>query len=203
MTARFRRFLFVTLFAAIAAVPGAGQANAGPDGFIQNLAQKAIPYLTDSGISAEDRQKRFRELLNEGFEMAVVGRLVLGRYWNRATPEQQSEFLRLLEDYIVQLYAARFGEFAGVDLEVKGVQQQDGRDMVNTLITRPQGPPVRLDWRVEQVDGRMVVTDIVVEGVSMVVTQRSEFASVIRSGGGEIDRLLAMLKDKTAGMTRS
>ena len=68
--------------------------------------------------------------------------------------------------------------------------------MVTSQVIQKDGPPVNLQWRVRKKDGGLRVVDVVVEGVSMSVTQRSDFASVIQSGGGKLDALIAHLRDR-------
>lgn len=170
-----------------------------PSAFVANLSQRAIPVLTNGSLPEADRERQFRSLLREGFNLDQIARLVLGRYWNQANPTEQSEFVKLLEDYLVQLYAARFADFKNVRLQVEGARNESGGTIVRSALIRPQGPPVPLDWRVENDRGRFVITDLVVEGVSMVITQRSEFASVIRQRGGQVEGLLQILRQKTRG----
>ena len=194
------RYLLVVL---AVAMPGLGMsAPAGaqasdPAGFVSTLAQRAIPVLTRPELPERQREQEFRNLLHEGFDMTQLSRLVLGRYWNQASPAEQAEFVKLLERYLIQLYAARFADFQNVRLQVDGTRSEQGQALVRSTLVRPNGPPVGLDWRVENAGGRFTITDIVVEGVSMVITQRSEFASVIRQQGGQVAGLLQVLRQKT------
>ena len=189
-------FAFAVTFVAIGRAPAEAQA-ADASTFVANLAERAIPVLTRPEIPERDRERQFRGLLREGFDLQLVARLVLGRYWNQANPTEQAEFVKLLESYLVQLYAARFADFQNVRLHVEGARSDQSGYVVRSNLIRPQGPPVPIDWRVEQPHGRMVITDLVVEGVSMVITQRSEFASVIRQRGGQVEGLLQVLRQKT------
>lgn len=185
----------LTLLLVIFAFEAKPQA-ADPAGFISNLASKAIPVLTDSSIPQTQREANFRSLMKEGFDIQQIAQLVLGRYWRQASADEKQEFTRLLEDYLVRIYADRFTQYANVSLDVGGVRDEPDGAIVHSTLVRPSGPPVNLDWRVEQDNGRYSITDLVVEGVSMVITQRSEFASVIRQGGGQIQALIDVLRRK-------
>lgn len=200
MLARLKRFLLILMLIApaLGAPPHAADAQAADAvAFISNLANRAIPVLTRSEIPEAERERHFRQLLHEGFDLNQIARLVLGRYWNQATPAEQAEFVRLLEEYLVQLYAARFADYQQVQLQVEGARNDQGQTIVHSVLLRPQGPPVAIDWRVEPARGRYVITDLIVEGVSMIITQRSEFASVIRQRGGQVEGLLQVLRQKT------
>ena len=76
---------------------------------------------------------------------------------------------------------------------------QEGAIVASEII-RPSGaPPVKVEWRLTDQHGTYKIRDVAVDGISMAVTQRSEFASVIQRNGGQVQGLIAMLRDKTAG----
>lgn len=189
------RPLSVGMLVLLLALPSISNA-ADPASFVDNLAKRAIPVLTDASIPQAEREAQFRSLMKEGFDTREIAQLVLGRYWRQASDEQKQDFIGLLEDYLVRLYAARFREYSDVSLEVAGVRDEPDGALVHSTLVRPSGPPVNLDWRVEQQGGKYSITDLVVEGVSMVITQRSEFASVIRQGGGQVQALIDVLRKK-------
>src|SRR6185295_10235996 len=96
----------------------------------------------------------------------------------------------------VAAYSARLSNYSGEQFQVKDEVPAGDDTMVNSQIVRPSGPPVRVEWRVrKQSDGSLKIVDVVVEGVSMTITQRSEFASVMQQGGG-LAALNARLLDK-------
>lgn len=162
-------------------------------------AEKMIADLGEQAITAlkrttdkEERQKEFNRLLNKHFDMDTIARFALGRYWNQATAQEQEEYTALFKTMVIKVYSKRFEEYTGQDFTVTG-SKPAGRDdvVVNSLIV-PQGsgPRVTVDWRVR--NGKII--DVMVEGVSMSVTQRSEFASVIQRGGGKVSALIDHLK---------
>lgn len=164
--------------------------------FVRNLGRDAIETLAKASLGREAAHERFRVLLNQGFDVPYIAQFVLGRYWPTATPPQQKEYLELFEKLIVNAYADRFRQYSGETLEVAGSRDEGGSDLfVETQIVRPSGPPVAVAWRVRGAGKGMRIIDVVVEGVSMSATQRSEFASVIQSSGG-IDGLLKALRQK-------
>lgn len=199
MTA-IRAFLVSVLaFAALAvAAPArAGDANPAASAFMQSMGAQAIKELTDPAVPQPERETRFRTLLDEHFDMAAISKFVLGRYWRSATEEQRNDFQRLFEDFLVTSYSARFGEYRGQGFNVSGSDSDNGAVIVHSIIDMPSSEDIRVDWRLRPADGNFHIVDIIVEGVSMAVTQRSEFASVIQSRGG-VDGLLEALRAKTA-----
>ena len=200
MIAAIGRFFYIAAFMVVA-VMAAGRAHAQADAaaFIGRLAAYAVPVLTNPSVPQPQREQKFRELLDKGFDMRELSQLVLGRYWRQASPEERQEFVGLLEAYLIQIYADRFSEFQNVALEVGSTRRDQDTDFVSSTMRQASGPPVQLEWRVDRVGGRFVITDLVVEGVSMVITQRSEFASVIRQRGGQVSGLLDLLRQRTGG----
>ncbi len=193
-----RREFLACCLVILMAMPGARAENLGDEagGFITSLADKAIAALTEEGISRDQRVARFRTLLTENFAVKSIGRWALGRYWRKATYAERSEYLRLFENLIVTTYVDRFERYSGETLTVtKTVVKEGGDAIVYSQITRSRGvKPVKVNWRVRAREGKFKIIDVIVEGISMGQTQRSEFASVIRQNGGKVQGLLAKLR---------
>lgn len=164
--------------------------------FINNLAQKGIGLLEDKSKNPESGKKEFRKLLKNNFDMKTIGRFALGRYWKSSSKAEQKEYLNLFENMIVDVYSQRFSEYNGQELTINSARAKGKSDIiVSSSIIQPSGPEISVDWRVrKKKNGQMKVVDIMVEGVSMSLTQRSDFASVIQRGGGKIDALLTHLR---------
>jgi phospholipid transport system substrate-binding protein len=198
-----RQFAIVglVLVLGMAAVSGAARAEptvSGPGRFIEDLADRALGMLTSSSISPEERNERFRMLFTGSFDVPAVGRFVLGRYWRISTEEERQEFLALFEELVVRTYASRFGEYSGETFRVNEVRDLKNKDaVVLSEIVRPAGgPPVRLDWRVRGPNSTYHIVDLSIEGVSMALTQRSEFSAVIQRKGGKVGGLIESLRKK-------
>lgn len=200
MTA-LRTVLTVLLIAAALVVrpaAAAGDADPAASAFMQKLGNDAIHELTDPAVPTPERQARFRRLLDERFDMPAISKFVLGRYWRTANEAQRAEFQALFQDFIVGSYSARFSEYRGEAFKVVGSNTESGGTvLVRSKIDMPTSEDIRVDWRLRGRGGDFVIVDIIVEGVSMAVTQRSEFASVIQSRGG-VDGLIEALRTKNA-----
>ncbi|MGQ0663329.1 MAG: MlaC/ttg2D family ABC transporter substrate-binding protein [Pseudomonadota bacterium] len=173
------------------AVPEAGA-------FITDLARQAVARLTAADLEAAERNHRFQGLLNKGFDVPAIARFSLGRYWRLATEKERAEYVKLFEDLIVQTYAARFVDYAGEALRVTHTRaDSDGDVLVFSEFERSNGPPIRVDWRLRRDGESFKIYDVVVEGVSMAITQRDDFSAAIQRSGGKVEGLLAALRDKT------
>jgi len=172
--------------------------------FIQSLGERAIALLSNKAVALEMRNKEFRKLFDESFDVTAIGRFTLGRYWRGLDEGKRSEFLSLFGDMIVATYSARFNDYSGETFKVSGSRHEgDNHALVSVQIDRPGASPVRVDWRVlkSEQDGKLRIVDLVVEGISLSVTQQQEFTSVIQRGGGEIEPLLAVLRERIASPT--
>jgi len=202
MPMQIRRLFLALGFAAAvvtAALPtGAGAVPSNPESLINDLGSKTISLLQQKQLAEADREKQFRSLLHEGFDMGQMSRFVLGPYWRTASDQQRQEFVKLFEDYIVTAYSGRFSQYSGEQFKVVGSRQEGDGALVNSQILRANGgPPIKVDWRVGKEGADFKIDDVVVEGVSLLVTQRQEFASVIQRNGGQLDALLKLMREKT------
>jgi phospholipid transport system substrate-binding protein len=188
------------LFAAAIAVaqPAAATGDASPAAlaFIQELGNDAIKELADPTTPQSQREARFRRLLVDRFDMAAISKFVLGRYWRSTNDAQRTEFQRLFVDFIVASYSVRFSEYLGEGVKVTGSStEDDGTILVRSKIDMPASEDIRVDWRLRLANDDFAIVDIIAEGVSMNVTHRSEFASMIHDRGG-IDGLIEALRIK-------
>ncbi len=194
-----RRVFLAAGAAALLVGPGAWAAVSPDDAkkFIDSLGETAISSLTGSTLSEADRETRFHGLLVDHFDMPGISKFVLGRYWKIATPDQQTEFQQLLEKLLTQSYAKTFAQYAGEKFKVTNAHaNDDGSMVVNSTVDRPNGDIIRLDWRVEDLSGTDKITDLLVEGVSLRTTHRSDVSSAIQSNGGTVKGLLDALRQK-------
>ena len=191
----------LALTASVLVVAGQPAADAAVDKsaqeFIQRLGNQTLSIL-DQKTAAQDRLQDLKQLLDQSTDLELISRLVLGRYWKQADAGQQAEFVRLFKELVMQTMAERFSWYTGETFEITGAKPVDERDtMVATRILRPSGkPPILVEWRVRQSDNGFLLIDILAEGVSLVVTQRSEATDIIGQRG--IDGLLTDLRARLA-----
>lgn len=168
--------------------------------FLDTMRQRAITGLTDPERGEKERESIFRTLLNETFDIPTIGRFVVGAHWRKAETNQQRDFLLVFEDVIVQRFLPLFAQYKGEKLIVEGAHSDTKNPkytIVNSTYIDAQGRQVKTDWRLREKDGRFKVFDVLVEGVSMAITLRSEYAEVIKNAGG-LAGLVDLLRDKLA-----
>lgn len=174
-----------------------GMASAGPaQDMIEELATSASIVINDSDVSAGERVSKLQGLISNVLDREHMAKALLGRYWRRASGDEQAQLGILLERYLINAYAGQVDALDGeVTFVVDNERESGKRILVGSRVVRPNNPDVKVDWQVETVDGEPIVTDIIVEGVSLVVSQRASFSSVIRQQGG-IPGLISLLEKK-------
>lgn len=198
-----RRSLIASFAAAAALFAATGPARADTMGdaraFIQKLADTAMNTVAVKGLPEDERTRRFRTLFVDTFDLPEIGKLVLGRYWRAATPQQQQEFLKLFEDIQVYTWTKRFKDYSGETLEILAVAPEGETDViVDSRIKREKLEPINVNWRLRKSPEGFRVLDIKVEGASMALTHRSEYSSVIQANGGQVEGLLSAMRTKIA-----
>lgn len=185
----------------LAAGMGAARADAnGARGFVQDVGDRTVATLRRAGSTDAQRLDELVDLLNTATDLDLVGRLVLGQYWRSATEAQRAEYTKLFKELVVKTMADRLNSYGGETFEITAAKPVDERDtVVSTKIFRPAsgGQPIAVDWRVRSLDGRYSIIDIVAEGISMVVTQRSEVGSVVSQKG--MEGLIQTMRERLQG----
>jgi len=194
-----RRFV-LTIISLLIALPSLTAARsviaADASVFMNELWHHAVEVLSKK-LPQSERLTRFRELFHADFDGPGIARFVLGRYWRSASEQEQQEFLRLFEDYVVFVYGTRLSNFNGETFRVRSSRTDESGTVVSSDIVGPSGDaPIKVDWRLITDKGAFKINDVVIEGISMLVTQRSEFASVIQRHGGQVGGLLTMMKER-------
>jgi len=166
---------------------------------IDALGIEAIAVLSDESMPEETRQRHFREMLARELDIPLLARYMLGRYWKSASPEARQAYEDAFAEYVLVRYTTLLGGAREIEgFEVVGATAAENGDvLVETRIRRGDAEPVTTAWRMRHRNGRFIVIDLVVEGVSMAQTQRQEFASILRSNGGRVEDLITVLKKKT------
>ena len=207
-----RRDLLRLLVAAAAGLAGAAvapawaaapQAASDPKSFIDNLGTTVLDIIRSPNLSQAQRRDRFRELFSNNFDVPTIGRFVVGRYWNRASPDDQKKYLDTFRNYVAAIYADQFSHYQGEGFKT-GAERSlgGGESVVSAQIERPNQPPISVQFRVKGSPGSFKIDDVTVENVSLIITKRDEFSSILERSGlkGVTDRMQAALKTPNAGM---
>lgn len=202
-----KRRQFITAFTlaagltSVIGLPGNAwaQRNDKAEAFIKATGDEVIAALKDGSATGANAEGWFREMLGRTLDIDTMGRFTLGRFWRSASPAQREDFIDAFRENLVSVYSRRLQEYSGENFRVIGSRPEGRKDtMVTTEITSQSGQSIDADWRVRgQDDGSYRVIDFVVGNVSLLASQRSEYASVIQRNGGSIDALIQAIRAKT------
>ena len=204
LSTRLRRFLAYMMLVAVAGFVPAWNTTqalaavaANPQSFVNDVANQALKMMSQSP-SEPEREARFTTLLRDDFDMPRLARFVLGRYWASASEQERKDFGAIFEVYLARAYSNRFGEYAGETVKVTGLRSESNdATIVTSEIIHQQGkPPVKLEWRIYRSGDDYRIADISVEGVSMVLMHKQEFASIIARDGGGVAGLVRAIQMK-------
>ncbi len=207
-----RRQLFqgATALVGSLVVSRAGRAASAGENEAKKVVRRLVDHIlqliqNDSGGPGQIR--RLMAAIESQTDLSLLARMTMGRHWRRATAEQRATFVDLFRSYLLQTFATRLRRYAGSDLadahrrfEIMSTQSVNKRDViVRSRVVPPFGPPLEVDWRLRERDGRPVIIDLVVEGISLLISQRSEFGAVLERAG--VDGLIEELHRRVAEST--
>jgi phospholipid transport system substrate-binding protein len=190
-------------FAQNAPAPAGSSSVQGAQNFVANMGQQALNFLRDPGMGQTSKEDAFRQLLESSFDMPTIAKFTLGQYYRQLSPQQQTDYENLFREWVVKIYSSRFSQYKGQTFNVVNAQPSPDTPtdtIVHSSIVDPNGgQPVNVDWRVRNAGHGYHIVDVLVEGVSMSQTQRSDFAAVIQRHGGNPAALLDDLHRQVAG----
>lgn len=194
--------LAATAAALFTAAPARAAAEASdPQGFVERLGGEVVGILKAPDVKPSDRQRRFQTLFVQTFDAPTIGRFVLGQYWQRTSEDQRRSYLELFSDYVAAIYAVQFSHYEGQTFKTTGIQPvADGDSAVEAEIERSGKPPIKVTFRVRREGDALKIVDVMVEGVSLIVTKRDEFASVLGREG--LDGLMKRMHATLDGMPK-
>jgi phospholipid transport system substrate-binding protein len=184
--------------AAVALVAAPAFANDPAAELVSATAAQAIDIIKTT-TAVPQRQAAIQQVLQTRFDLPYMAQTALGTHWAKATPEQQARFVRATETAEAKAYAERFGQYAGQTLAIgKTTARPNGVFIVDSRLNQSNGQPIKLEWEVRQLQAGLRITDVKIEGVSMVMTRRSDFNSYIQQNGGKVQPLIDELESRAA-----
>ena len=167
--------------------------------FIKKVTSDGIEQIINSNVSQEQKDARFEKLFNSSLDLDFIGRFVLGRYWNTATPSQRKEFINVYRQMNIKTWSKRFDEFKGKKFIFNGTSPSNSQNQifVNTTVPMQQGAPAKVIWRVKDTNGNLKIVDIIIENVSLAITARNEYTAYIKKSKNGVADLIADLNKKS------
>jgi len=168
-----------------------------PDIFVQSTVNRAAKTL-GGNLTREERVEKLKEIASETVDIQGIGYYTLGAYRKNINDEVIKKYEILFEQYFLKSFASRLAEYSNPEIEVVSKKKlNENYTMVSSiLVSTEQRPEVKIDWRIYTKDPENPkIRDLIIEGLSLVRTQREEFSSIIQGNDGDINALLVVLKD--------
>ena len=188
-----RFILALTVIAAVSAMARPAAADETAVAFIGALGNQAVSVIR-SDMPLASKAAYFRRMIHQDFDLTGICRFVLGPYWRVASPAEQHKFRNLFADRLVRFYGRQLGQTGGGDFVVSGSRPSAEGVIVTSRIIRSQGAPIIVDWRLGVTNGVYKIGDVVIDGVSMALAQRSQIAALIARTGGQFGMVLATMR---------
>jgi len=192
--------LFTLLAAFTLAASAWAQQQLAPNELVQKITDEVLAAVkSDKELAAGDKQKAVKlaeEKVLPYVDFEHATRLAVGRAWRDASPEQRQRLVSEFRNMLVRTYSNAIGTYQGQTLKVlpsRGKADPE-ETIVSTQFVRPGGQPLPIDFSMRQTEEGWKVYDITVEGVSLVLTYRSEFDAIVKQQG--IDGLIKALATK-------
>ena len=168
-----------------------------PDVFVQSTVNRASNILSKN-ISKEDKIKELKLIAKETVDISGVGFYSLGSIRKNLDQNQKIRYLELFEAYFLKSFSSRLSEYTNPEIEVNGKEVLNKNyTIVNSLlISTPERPEVKIDWRIYTKDpNNPLIRDLIIEGLSLARTQKEEFSSILNSNDNDINALFKTLKE--------
>ena len=165
--------------------------------FIESLGQEVLTKIAAKNITEKQREKNFRELYTRAFDNNYISQFVLGRYWKKINKKTQEEFVKSFNEYLIMIYAPKFKGWSGKFKTISSQVENNMYVVAMQLVTNSNSPTsLNLDWRMILKNKEFKILDVNIDGVSMLVTQRAEFSSVIKNHPLGVKGLIKQMNDK-------
>jgi len=192
-----RRFL-LTASAAWLAIGRGARAQSSPDrasAFVKATGDKLVAVVNAPG-SAPQKRQTLTQIIDGTVDVDGVAKFCLGRFWKQASPDQQKRYMDAFHQVLVTNITSKLGDYQGVKFTL-GRTEPDGDNVkVNTVVDRPNSPPTNVQWVIGNSASDPKIIDVVAEGTSLRLTQRSDYASYLSHNNNNIDALISAMQQQ-------
>jgi len=190
-------FIFFYIFINILALNSSNAYDSDPKKFIGEIVDEAKKILIAEN-NKKYKEEKLSEIALKTVDVKGIGFYTLGKYRKNLTDEQLEEYESLFEKYFLKSFTSRLSDYSDPKIDVLSAEVLNPKyTMVKSLLQgTDQKPEVKIDWRVYTKDpANPLIRDLIVEGLSLARTQKEEFASVLESNNGDINKLFTSLKE--------
>lgn len=194
-----RSLLGLASGAALIALAGPALADETQDAtaFVKKTGNDLINVINGAG-SNQQKRAQLTQIVDQTVDVDGVAKFCLGRFWRVASPAQQQQYLQAFHQVLVTNITAKLGEYQGVRFVVNRAVPGDGGVQVDTTVLRPNEPATNVKWVISNPSSNPKIVDVIAEGTSLRVTQRSDYASYLTHNSDNISALISAMQRQVA-----
>ena len=191
-----KKFFFVLIFL-YPVVSYSDENLASSKVFVEKLGKQVVEKVSNTEITELERYNNFKKLYLSSFDNYYISRFVLGRYWKTIDKGVQKKFVTSFNNYIVATYAPKFKGWEGTFKAVESLFENNYYNVKMDILNK-DGPTLKMMWKMYlNKNKEFKILDVNIDGVSMLVTQRAEFLSVIKNHPNGVNGLIDAMNKKT------
>ncbi|MEM8989325.1 MAG: ABC transporter substrate-binding protein [Pseudomonadota bacterium] len=182
--------------AAIGFVPAPALALSGDEAkaHVEAVVEEVLALVRSDGSTGE-KADRLGTVMEKRAAMPQIARFAAGRAWRDMSEAQQDRYVPAFTRFVSTMYARRFQDYSGETVTVLDAVDAGKKGfLVKSSVTQAGGAPVNVEWLITDRPGRTVLADIIIEGISLLTTQREEISGMLESRGGDLEKLIADLE---------
>jgi phospholipid transport system substrate-binding protein len=160
---------------------------------VESAGDQLVEVINGSEAGVQ-RTADLQKIVDDAVDVDDVARFCLGRYIHTGSPELVAEYMKLFRRILAVNVSSKMGAYHGVTFKVTGTAPRDNGIAVATLITRPNNAPTVVQWVVSSASGQPKIVDLIAEGTSLRLTQRSDYASFLGRNHGDVGALIAGMR---------
>ena len=168
-----------------------------PDVFVQSTVNRAADTLSGD-LSREQRIDELKKIAADTVDIKGIGFYSLGKHRKNLSDDKINEYSEVFHEYFMTSFSSRLAEYSNPIIEVNSKEKINENYTIvsSTLVATEKRPEIKIEWRIYTKNpDKPLIRDLIIEGLSLARTQKEEFNSIIQSADGDIEALLANLKN--------
>lgn len=165
--------------------------------FVKQSGDQLAAVVNGPGATAQKRQA-MAQIINRIVAVEAIAKFCLGRFWRQATAQQKQRYVQLFHQVLITNITSKLGEYKGVTFTVGRAVPSGPDQQVDTVISRADKPPAKVQWVIENASSNPKIVDVIAEGTSLRLTQRSDYESYLAHNGNSIDALISAMHRQIA-----
>ena len=192
-----KKKIFIVIFLIFGLTQNCFAYSSDPKQFITEIVDEVKKILVTSN-SKEFKEKNLEKIAKKTTDIKGIGKYTLGKYRKNLTDEQLNEYEILFEKYFLKSFTSRLSDYSDPKIDVLSAEVVNPKYTIveSLLLATDKKPEVKIEWRVYTKNpDKLLIRDLIIEGLSLAKTQKAEFASVIESNNGDVTKLFITLKE--------